>query len=98
MIPETMHPVCAHHPVSSLGHPLLTPSHVTLIDNAVAWQYGGGVLSPQSSLTLVAGSLASNQTYQLMVQMENRENSSDRAVGYVVVRVENKQSQLITIG
>ena len=64
----------------------------------MAWQYRGGVLSPQSSLTLVAGSLASNQTYQLMVQMENRENSSDRAVGYVVVRVENEQSQLITIG
>jgi hypothetical protein len=64
----------------------------------VAWQYGGGVTSPKSSLTLVAGSLASNKTYQMMVQMENRQNLSDRAVGYLVVRVEDGQSQLISIG
>ena len=33
-----------------------------------------------------------------MVQMENRQNASDRAVGYLVVRVEDSQPQLITIG
>ena len=68
------------------------------VDNAVAWQYGGGVASPKSSLTLVAGSFASNQTYQLMVQMQNRQNPCDLAVGYLVVRVEDSQPQLITIG
>ena len=34
----------------------------------------------------------------MMVQMQNLQNSSDLAVGYVVVRVQDSQSQLITIG
>ena len=51
-----------------------------------------------SSLTIVAGSFASNQTYELMVQMESRQNSTDRFRGYLLVRVDDTQPQRIVIG
>ena len=51
-----------------------------------------------SSLTILAGSFASNQTYELMVQMESRQNSTDRFRGYLLVRVDDTQPQRITIG
>ena len=53
---------------------------------------------PGSSLTIVAGSFASNQTYELMVQMESRQNSTDRFRGYLLVRVDDTQPQRIIIG
>ena len=53
---------------------------------------------PGSSLTIVASSFASNQTYELMVQMESRQNSADRFRGYLLVRVDDTQPQRIVIG
>ncbi|CAF1524773.1 unnamed protein product, partial [Adineta steineri] len=54
--------------------------------------------SPGSSLTVLDGSLQSNQIYQFMVYMENRKNSSVQATGYVLVTVDDTHPQLIVIG
>ena len=66
--------------------------------NGTVWVYNGVALSPKSSLTILAGSLQSNRTYQFMTYMENRRNSSVQATGYVLVRVENTRPQMIIIG
>jgi hypothetical protein len=66
--------------------------------NGTAWQYDGVNSSIKSSLIILANSLKSNQTYQFMVYMENRQNSSLQATGYLLVQVEDAQPQLIIIG
>ena len=65
--------------------------------NGTAWQYGGGNHSIKSSLTILAKSLKSNETYQFMVRMENRFNATEQVTGYVLVRVEDTQSPLVVI-
>ena len=44
------------------------------------------------------GSLLPNKTYQFLVYMENRYNSSVQATGYLLVRIDNTYPQLILIG
>ncbi len=63
--------------------------------NGTAWQYDGVNNSIKSSLIILANSLKSNQTYQFMVFMANRQNSSLQATGYLLVQVEDTQPQLI---
>jgi hypothetical protein len=46
----------------------------------------------------LAGSLKSNQTYQFQVSIENRQNSSIKSIGYVLIKVEDTYSQMIVIG
>jgi len=65
--------------------------------NGTAWQYDGVNNSIKSSLTILSNSLKSNQMYQFMVFMENRQNSSLQATGYLLVQVEDTQPQLIII-
>lgn len=60
--------------------------------------FGNSTLSPLSSLTILGGSLQSNQTYQFMAYMENRKNASIQATGYVLVTVLPTQPQLIAVG
>lgn len=62
------------------------------------FMYGNSSTSPKSSLTIHGGSLQPNQIYQFMVYMENRQNSSDQATGYVLVTIESIPSDLIAIG
>jgi hypothetical protein len=62
-----------------------------------AWEYGGTNDSLKSSLTILANSLKSNQTYQFMVYMENLQNSTRQATGYLLAQVEDAQIQLIVI-
>ncbi|CAF3624741.1 unnamed protein product [Adineta steineri] len=59
---------------------------------------GNSTLSPNSSLTVLGGSLQSNQIYQFMVYMENHKNASIQATGYVLVTVEITHPQLIAVG
>ncbi|CAF0788844.1 unnamed protein product [Adineta steineri] len=63
--------------------------------NGTKWKYG---TSLKSSLTILANSLQPNQTYQFMVYMENRQNSSTQATGYVLVTVGTIDSQMIAVG
>ena len=64
-------------------------------DNLTAWKYTDSI---KSSLTILSRSLQSNRTYQFMVYMENRRNSSLQATGYVLVKVEDTRPQMIAIG
>ncbi|CAF4213124.1 unnamed protein product, partial [Adineta steineri] len=63
--------------------------------NGTRWKYG---TSLKSSLTILANSLQPNQTYQFMVYMENRQNSSTQATGCVLVTVGTIDSQMIAVG
>ena len=65
--------------------------------NGTAWRYDGRPNSIRSSVTILAKSLESNRTYQFMVRMTNRINASLQATGYVLVRVEDTQPQLVVI-
>jgi hypothetical protein len=65
--------------------------------NETAWRYGGVSVSLKSSLTLVGNSLLSNRTYQFMVYMENRQNSSIQATGYLLVQVDDYHPQIILV-
>jgi hypothetical protein len=69
---------------------------ISYLGNGTAWQYGS-VVSPQSSVTILAGSQTSNQTYQFMVSMVNRQNSSYQATGYLLVQVEDTNSPMISV-
>jgi hypothetical protein len=63
--------------------------------NGTAWQYDGVNNSIKSSLIILANSLKSNQTYQFMVFMANRQNSSIQTTAYLLVQVEDTQPQLV---
>ncbi|CAF1313923.1 unnamed protein product [Adineta ricciae] len=65
--------------------------------NTSKLQYTGPSSSPMSALTLFGNALASNQTYQFMIQLENIFNSSSQATGYLLVQVDDTQSELIVI-
>ncbi|UJR18699.1 hypothetical protein I4U23_005606 [Adineta vaga] len=68
------------------------PSCLSL--NRTGWKFDNSL---NSSFTILAGSLQSNRTYQFMVHMENRRNSSLQAIGYALVKVEDTRPQTILI-
>ena len=61
------------------------------------WYYGGGTTAPKSSLTLYAGALAVNRTYQFRVMIQNLANPSIQATGYLLVQVDYSQSPMIVV-
>ncbi|CAF4019148.1 unnamed protein product, partial [Adineta steineri] len=67
-------------------------------ENGTKLIFGNLTSSPNSSLTVLGGSLQANQIYQFMVYMENRKNSSIQATGYVLVTIEVTHPQLIAVG
>ncbi len=68
---------------------------MNLLNRTIGWKYNNSI---KSSLTILAGSLQSNQTYQFMVYMENRQNSSIQATGYLLVQIEDNIRPMIAIG
>ncbi|UJR09075.1 hypothetical protein I4U23_013322 [Adineta vaga] len=67
-------------------------------DNGTGLIFGNLTSSPKSSLTLLSGTLQSNQMYQFMVYMENRKNASIQATGFVTVTIEDTLPKLVVIG
>ncbi|CAF1443700.1 unnamed protein product, partial [Adineta ricciae] len=65
--------------------------------NETAWKYDSTV-SSKSAVSILARSLASNQTYQFMVNMVNRENPSIYATGYLLVKIQDQTVQIIDMG
>ncbi|UJR11342.1 hypothetical protein I4U23_015523 [Adineta vaga] len=70
-------------------------SNPSCLFNRTGWKFDNSI---NSSLTILSDSLRSNQTYQFMVYMENRYNSSLQATGYVLVKVEDTRPYMILIG
>ena len=66
--------------------------------NQIGIQYSGPSSSLRSAVTLPPRALLSNQTYQFMVKMTNRQNFSLQAAGYLIVKVEDSVSSVIAIG
>ncbi|CAF1500386.1 unnamed protein product, partial [Adineta steineri] len=67
-------------------------------DNGTSLIYKNSTLSPNSSLTILSGSLQTNQTYQFMISMTNRQNPSITDTGYLLVKIADKIPKLIVIG
>ncbi|CAF3684254.1 unnamed protein product [Adineta steineri] len=86
----------------SIDDPRIDPSNPSCLSNQIgnktALKFDGVSLLSKSSVTILAGSLKSNRTYQFMVQMENIQNSSIQATGYVLVKVDDTHPQMIVIG
>ncbi len=68
-------------------------SNPSCLSNRTGLQYGNSI---NSSLTILSGSLQSNRTYQFMIYMTNRQNSSRQATDYLLV-VEDTHPQMILI-
>jgi hypothetical protein len=68
------------------------------LDNGFLFQYNNSSDSPQSSVTILAGSLAPDQTYQFRVMMTHHRNSSFQVGGFLTVKVEHTNPSLIVIG
>ena len=78
----------------TIDDPTIDPLNPSCLFNRSTIQY-----SPlKSSLTVFSHSLQVNRTYQFMVRMENRRNSSLQATGYSLVRVSDARPQMIAIG
>ena len=54
--------------------------------------------SLNSSLTIFSKSLLSNRTYQFIVQMISRRNSSMQSIGYLLVQIDDNYHPIIGIG
>jgi hypothetical protein len=67
-------------------------------DNRSKCIFNGVEPSPESSITILSGSLQSNQTYQFLVIMENRRNAILQATGYVLVQIVDSHRPMIAIG
>ncbi|CAF1680110.1 unnamed protein product, partial [Adineta ricciae] len=61
-------------------------------------RFENSTVSPNSSLTILSGSLQQNQTYQFMVILENKINSSIQVKGYLLVRIVDFTPPLIVLG
>ena len=79
----------------TIDDPRNDPSNPSCLSNRTAWRFDNAF---DSSFTILADALQFNRTYQFMVQMENRENSSRQASGYVLVKVEDTRPLMVFIG
>ena len=67
-------------------------------NGSLPWHFNGVPSSLKSSLIILAGSLRSNRTYQMMVYIVNKRKSSFQGTGYLLVHVEQTFPKLIVIG
>lgn len=65
-----------------------------LKDNQAAFKFNTLV---ESSVTIVNQTLLPYRTYQFMVHMENRRNSSLQATGYLLVHADDTYPQMIVV-
>ena len=65
--------------------------------NVTTYKYDGASSSFKSSLLIFAGVLQLNEIYQFMVQMTNRQNSTLKMNGYVLVQIQAESCPMIVI-
>lgn len=98
MIPASIQAV--HH-VSPTNQVPLICFVISLIylhlDSGARFQYSGPPTSLRSTLTITPNSLPANQTYQFMLQMTNRRNSSLQSTGYLLVNIEDSSPPFIAL-
>lgn len=74
----------------------ILPALLLHLDKASPIEYESEGL--KSSVTIFSNSLAVNQTYQFMVVLDNLQNHSRRANGYVLVEMKAHCPVMIAIG
>ncbi|UJR18466.1 hypothetical protein I4U23_005372, partial [Adineta vaga] len=62
------------------------------------YEYNGNQFPKESALKIYRNSLKLDETYQFMVQMNNRRNSTIFSLGYVLVQIKDFQRPMIIIG
>jgi hypothetical protein len=82
----------------TIDDPRVDPLNPSCLSNRSAFRFEGVGVSNKSALTLLRDSMQANRTYQLMVLVEHRRNSSLQATGYLLVRVDETYPQMIIIG
>ncbi|CAF1149550.1 unnamed protein product [Adineta ricciae] len=73
----------------------IDPYNPSCLSNRTGFQFYNAI---QSSLTILSNSLQSNRTYQFMVRITNRQNSSLQSTGSLLIKVEQLSSPLVLIG
>ncbi|CAF1071686.1 unnamed protein product [Adineta steineri] len=81
----------------TIDDPRIDSSNPSCLSNQTLVRYNGTSLSPNSSIIISSNSLSPNRTYQFMVIMTNRRNSSMQATGYLLVQIDNNYPQMIAI-
>lgn len=86
----------------SIDDPSLLLSNASCFDSSITngnpWRFNGVSQSIKSSVIILSKSLRSNRTYQWMVFMENKRNSSVQATGYLLSQLVDTRPQMIVIG
>jgi hypothetical protein len=82
----------------TIDDPRVDPLNPSCLSNRSMFRFEGMGVSNKSAMTLLSESLRANRTYQLMVFVEHRRNSSLQATGYLLVRVDETHPQMIIIG
>ena len=67
------------------------------LDQVTSVRYNA-INNSRSSVTILAGSLESDRTYQFVVLMINLGNASRQATGFALVRVEDTRPQMVAVG
>ncbi|CAF1074084.1 unnamed protein product [Adineta steineri] len=70
-------------------------SNPSCLTNRMGWEFNNSI---NSSITILSHSLQPNQTYQFMVQLINRRNSSIQSTGYLFVQIVDNHPDTILIG
>ena len=81
----------------SIDDPRLNQSNGSCFSDRLRWRYEGVTVSPSSALIIIGGSLRSNQTYQFLLEMQNKRNQWLQVVGSLLVEVHDTESPTIVI-
>jgi hypothetical protein len=73
-------------------------SNPSCLYNRSGFRFDGVGVANKSALTVLSDSWQAGRTYQLMVLIEHRYNSSLQATGYLLVRVDDTYPKMIIIG
>ena len=92
---DPLNPACLADRSSRVAMIVLKPSgHLSLSLNEVNIV----TQSSKSAVMIRSGSFQSNRTYQLMIEMQNKQNYALKSIGSVLVRVQDTSSPMIVIG
>ncbi|UJR38897.1 hypothetical protein I4U23_031565 [Adineta vaga] len=73
-------------------------SDLSCLLNKTNFEYNGMQYPKESSIKIFRQSLQLDETYQFMIQMNNRQNSSIYAIGYVLIQIKDLNKSMIITG
>ena len=73
-------------------------SDLSCLSNSSKYEFNGRKYPKESSIRIFSNSFQLDKTYQLMVQMNNRRNSTIYASAFVLIQIKDFQKRMIIIG